>query len=47
MANTGQSAPVACTTTGNTAKVAAIVAFIPSFFAVLPQNIGWQSVRAW
>lgn len=40
MANTGQSAPVACTTTGNTAKVAAIVAFIPSFFAVLPQNIG-------
>ena len=40
MVNTGQSMPKVCTTTGNTAKVAAIVAFIPSFFAVLPQNLG-------
>lgn len=39
MANTGQSAPVAGSTTRNTAKVAAIVAFIPTFFAALPQNM--------
>ncbi|WP_338332019.1 hypothetical protein [Acetobacter sp. LMG 32666] len=39
MANTGQSVPITGGTTGNTAKVAAIVAFIPSFFAMLPQNI--------
>ncbi|MFT8419580.1 MAG: hypothetical protein ABF636_12250 [Acetobacter sp.] len=39
MANSGQSAPIAGVTTCNTAKVAAIVAFIPSFFSVLPQNI--------
>lgn len=39
MANTGQSAPVAGVTTCNTVKVAAIVAFIPSFFSMLPQNI--------
>lgn len=39
MANTGQPAPVAGSTTRNTAKVAAIVAFIPTFFAALPQNM--------
>ncbi|MCP1241749.1 hypothetical protein GOB86_10970 [Acetobacter lambici] len=39
MANTGQSVPITGATTGNTAKVAAIVAFIPSFFAMLPQNV--------
>ena len=39
MADTGQRAPVAGATTRNTAKVAAIVAFIPSFFAILPQNL--------
>ncbi len=39
MANTGQRAPVTGAATYNTAKVAAIVAFIPSFFAVLPQSV--------
>lgn len=39
MVNTGQSVPAAGNATRNTAKVAAIVAFIPSFFAVLPQNM--------
>lgn len=40
MANTGLSVPKVGTATGNAAKVAAIVAFIPSFFSILPQNIG-------
>ena len=39
MVDTGQSAPVAGATTRNTAKVATIVAFIPSFFSVLPPNL--------
>lgn len=39
MANTGQNAPATGAITCNTAKVAAIVAFIPSFFAMLPQNV--------
>ena len=40
MANTGLSMPKVGAATGNAAKVAAIVAFIPSFFSILPQNIG-------
>lgn len=39
MANTGQHTPGMGATTRNTATVAAIVAFIPSFFAVMPQNV--------
>jgi hypothetical protein len=39
MADTGHNVPVMGSVTRNTAKVAAIVAFIPSFFSVLPPNL--------
>jgi hypothetical protein len=39
MADTGHNVPVMGSVTRNTAKVAAIIAFIPSFFSVLPQNV--------
>ncbi|MDE7547867.1 hypothetical protein PY793_07690 [Acetobacter fabarum] len=39
MADTGQNVPAVGSVTRNTAKVAAIIAFIPSFFSVLPQNV--------